>query len=212
MSLTVALDEVLTQLVRLESPLVSLLQPGLSREVIDEMVNPLPFELPEDLYQLYMWRNGTRGGSYAATSLFAHPASYFAPLDLALDASVHLSEDLITDHLRETWEPLEFEPSTHYFDLFSDPGDSDFLVPCGITPLERPPIIFWSPESGTPRIYYSDLESMVWTIAACYKSGAYFLTNAFENEPLSVDADYTQERQIAQRLNPTVRYWQEENG
>ncbi len=51
----------------------------------------------------------------------------------------------------------------------------------------------------------------MWTIAACYKSGAYFLTNAFENEPLSVDADYTQERQIARRLNPTVRYWQEEN-
>lgn len=212
MSLTAALNEVLIQLVRLESPLVSSLQPGLSRKVIDDMVNLLPFKLPEDLYQLYMWRNGTREGSYAETNLFAHPASYFAPLDLALDNSVHLSEDLITSHLVETWEPLEFEPSAYYFDLFSDPGDSDFLVPCGIQLLEKPPVVFWSPELGTPRIHYSDLESMMWTVATCYESGAYFLANAFENEPLSVDADYIQERQIAKRLNPKVRYWQEQEG
>ena len=211
MSLEMALDSVLSQLVRLERPLVALLQPGLSREAIDEMVDPLPFKLSEDLYQLYIWRNGTQPGSYEDTVFFPHPASYFAPLDLALDASIYLPESLITNPLTETWEPLEFEPSAYYFDLFSDPGDSDFLVPCSATLLEKPPIVFWSPELGTPRVHFANLESMMWTIAACYESGAYFLKNDFENESLYVDTDPTQERQIARRLNPTVIYWREES-
>ncbi|MGI4791968.1 MAG: hypothetical protein ACRYFS_24360 [Janthinobacterium lividum] len=211
MSLEMALEAVLTQLVRLERPLVSLLQPGLTREAIDEIADPLPFKLPEELYQLYMWRNGIQAGSHEDTVFFAHPASYFAPLDLAVDASTYLSEDLMTNPLRETWEPLEFKPSAYYFDLFSDPGDSDFLVPCATIPLEKPPIVFWSPELGTPRIRYTNLESMMWTIAACYESGAYFLKKDFENEPLHVDVYPTQEWQIAKRLNPTVTYWQEES-
>lgn len=210
MSLTLALDAVLQQLIRLGRPLVSLLQPGLSRETIDDMMQPFPFKLSEDLYQLYMWRNGTRAGTYAETSLFAHPAAHFAPLASALDASEELSEYLNTDELKQTWGPLEFEPSPYYFDLFSDPGDSDFLVPCGTTSLKKPPILFWSPELGEPHIHYSDLESMMWTIAACYESGAYYLRNAFENEPLDVEADYEREKQIACQFNPSVSYWQED--
>ena len=214
MSLPLALEAVLQQLIRLESPLVPLLQPGLSRKAIDDMVRPFPFKLSEDLYQLYMWRNGTEEGSgtensYGGTDLFAHPAAHFAPLATTLDASVELSEHLNTDELKQTWGTLEFEPSPYYFDLFSDPGDSDFLVPCGTASLEKPLVLFWSPELGEPRIHYSDLESMMWTIAACYESGAYFLRNAFENEPLYPEVDYEKERQIARQFNPSVSYWQE---
>ena len=117
----------------------------------------------------------------------------------------------MTDTLTETWGTLEFEPSAYYFDLFSDPGEPDFLVPCTPMPLEKPPIVFWSPEFGKPRVHYANLEDMMWTIAACYESGAYFLKNDFENEPLYVETDPTQERQVAARVNPMVTYWQEES-
>lgn len=35
------------------------LQPGLSYQNIEEKVTSLPFQLPQELYELYQWRNGT---------------------------------------------------------------------------------------------------------------------------------------------------------
>jgi hypothetical protein len=43
----------------LEYPeIASRLQPGLTREEIDEKVKSLGFSLPEEVYELYQWRNG----------------------------------------------------------------------------------------------------------------------------------------------------------
>ena len=41
---------------------VDVLQPGLSYEEIDSRVADLPFKLPEEVYQLYRWKNGTCEG------------------------------------------------------------------------------------------------------------------------------------------------------
>ena len=38
--------------------ITSLLQLGLKPEEIDEITKDLPFKLPEELYELYQWRNG----------------------------------------------------------------------------------------------------------------------------------------------------------
>jgi hypothetical protein len=43
-------------------PIDKYLQPGLSREEIDARTRKLPFRLPEELYALYRWRNGTKKG------------------------------------------------------------------------------------------------------------------------------------------------------
>jgi cell wall assembly regulator SMI1 len=43
----------------LEYPeIASHLQPGLTREEIDNRVKNLQFSLPEEVYELYQWRNG----------------------------------------------------------------------------------------------------------------------------------------------------------
>ena len=43
----------------LEHPeIASCLQPGLTREEIDDKVKNLQFSLPEEVYDLYQWRNG----------------------------------------------------------------------------------------------------------------------------------------------------------
>lgn len=34
------------------------MKPGLSPEEIEQLVNKLPFRLPEEVYQIYQWRNG----------------------------------------------------------------------------------------------------------------------------------------------------------
>ncbi|MGB3652999.1 MAG: hypothetical protein WBA41_17520 [Rivularia sp. (in: cyanobacteria)] len=35
-----------------------LLKPGLKSEEIDELTKDLPFKLPQEVYELYQWRNG----------------------------------------------------------------------------------------------------------------------------------------------------------
>lgn len=42
--------------------ITSLLQPGLKLEEIDEITKNLPFKLPEEVYEIYQWRNGLLKG------------------------------------------------------------------------------------------------------------------------------------------------------
>ncbi|MEH2311696.1 MAG: SMI1/KNR4 family protein [Nostoc sp.] len=42
--------------------ITSLLQPGLKPEEIDEITKDLPFKLPEEVYEIYQWRNGLLKG------------------------------------------------------------------------------------------------------------------------------------------------------
>jgi len=40
------------------SELKNLFQPGLKSKEIDEITKDLPFRLPQEVYELYQWRNG----------------------------------------------------------------------------------------------------------------------------------------------------------
>ena len=48
---------------------VDVLQPGLSYEEIDRIAD-LPFKLPEEVYTLYQWRNGTCDGEEERAQFF----------------------------------------------------------------------------------------------------------------------------------------------
>jgi hypothetical protein len=58
--LTGYLERILEKLRESGRPLAHLLHPGLTREEIDAKTAHLPFKLTEEVYRLYMWRNGTR--------------------------------------------------------------------------------------------------------------------------------------------------------
>ena len=53
------------------------LNPGLTRQEIDNKVANLSYPFPEELYQLYMWKNGTKAGS----DLFLFRDQIFSSLD-----------------------------------------------------------------------------------------------------------------------------------
>lgn len=65
--------------------MISRLQPGLSRSQIDEIAKDLDYPLPEEVYELYLWRNGIRDNTgfdhfiSAAGGLFT-----FLPLEVAI--------------------------------------------------------------------------------------------------------------------------------
>src|SRR5215216_26851 len=58
-------------------------QPGLSRTEIADLARALPFTLPEEVYQLYTWRNGTKAD--IDLSLFGD--HIFIPLEQAIQES-----------------------------------------------------------------------------------------------------------------------------
>lgn len=64
-ALTEALDRILNWLQKHSPSDVSSLQPGLSEAEIEEIVKDLPVRLPQEVCELYRWRNGSRiGGNY----------------------------------------------------------------------------------------------------------------------------------------------------
>jgi hypothetical protein len=56
------------------------LRPGLSREQIARQVEGLDFDLPEELYQLYMWHNGSGDDS----DLLLFRDQQFSPLEVGI--------------------------------------------------------------------------------------------------------------------------------
>ncbi|MEG3975079.1 hypothetical protein QT970_10715 [Microcoleus sp. herbarium8] len=61
--LTNALERILKGMQKYDAPIASLLQPGLSFWEIEEKVRVLPFRLPQEVYELYQWRNGLIQGA-----------------------------------------------------------------------------------------------------------------------------------------------------
>ena len=185
MDIDEALDKLLIQLTRLDLPVAHQLQSGLSHEEIGVLTSNLPFKLPEELYQLYRWRNGAVpnveanvGGLLLSDCGHLLPYSLypFSSLAQALEDSSLFNED---GYLNGFWdyyeeEEVNFERSQNYFyfSLFSDPGDSDYIVLCSTEDQSKAAIVYWSPEEGAPILIHRSLSDMIVTMTACYESGA----------------------------------------
>lgn len=59
---------------------IELLQPGLNIQDIQQYVSNLPFQLPQEVYQLYHWRNGVQILEFHDISLDFIPGFWFLPL------------------------------------------------------------------------------------------------------------------------------------
>lgn len=58
------------------------MQPGLTRQEIDEQLKDIPYTIPEELYQLYEWRNGMSKKSHRNSSYSVFIDSRrFSPLE-----------------------------------------------------------------------------------------------------------------------------------
>lgn len=75
------LDKLLHTMRVLGFPVDNEFNPGLLREEISAKTKHLPFVVPEELYQLYTWRNGTRSD----TDLFMFRDHFFISLEQALE-------------------------------------------------------------------------------------------------------------------------------
>ncbi len=137
------------------------LLPGLDSRAITEKTSRLPFRLPEEVYALYGWRNGT-GSDLAQPFIWYHD---FMSLDRA-----------VAEHERMTalsGFPLMRWPA-QWFPLFGFEGEHYFIQ--GHTQKRKAlPVAFAFLEEPLATVCYRNLTTMMLTVAECLESGAVFL-------------------------------------
>lgn len=83
MSITSALERIERWAQCNDLDFTALLQPGLPRQEAQARTGSLPFGLAEEVYELYGWRNGQKGGAFRL-GLLRSPSYPFLPLEEAL--------------------------------------------------------------------------------------------------------------------------------
>ena len=105
--LTQALESILHSLEQYAPKEAASFQPGLTRPEIDNLMKNIPFKLPEEVYELYQWRNGS-GQDHL---YFCFDGRIFLPLEEAIDfyrGGIKSNEGFGYDPSDPFWNPRWF--------------------------------------------------------------------------------------------------------
>ncbi|MGB3757344.1 MAG: SMI1/KNR4 family protein [Rivularia sp. (in: cyanobacteria)] len=184
--LTQALNRIMTWLSENQPSFAASFLPGLTNEQIHAAVQHLPFELPEEIYELYRWRNGTQE---------RHDCDFYPAMEfLTIEKAVKLYEDIATNDGTE--EEIRFEGYKFFTFIVTDNDFTNILIGTKEKPL---PVIYFYAEDCETEIAYSSLTNMMLTIAECYETGAYYLT-----EDGFVEQNEVKSAEIFRKYNPNI--------
>lgn len=166
------------------------LQPGLTREQIDAQVQALPFRLPEEVYQLYQWRNG---------SLITAPVEFMPQYRLlSLEDAIaerKFSYDIYLEVRGD--EVRDSDDNGCWLPLFAEDGNY-YVVKGDANPQANAPILHRS-EIACDRedlaLIFNNLTDMMQAIAECFETGVYYFDNFGSNRTWH-DLDDPREAQI----------------
>ena len=150
--------------------LAAALQPGLSDAEIEDYLKDFPFQLPQEFYELYNWRNGCAG---EWQEFF--PWYVFLPLERASEeykmireAAAEVAADL-NDDPSKIWHPS-------WFPVFRFVCVCDYYVIKGQLKAEpASPVLFIFNDDREPDAQYASLTYMMRAVAECYEARAYFV-------------------------------------
>jgi hypothetical protein len=160
--LTDALDRALHHRILLESRFAKIVLPGLSRDRILGMTAHLPYRIPEELIELYQWRNGTAPEGWDSfISCFE-----FLPLENAIDThNGYWHFDDLVDANEESYRSglpiMDCNGDAHLLAIF---GKDSYKAPIWCMDLEL----------GVREQCFDSLTAMSQTIAECYEEGLYW--------------------------------------
>ncbi|QIZ73022.1 HEAT repeat domain-containing protein [Oxynema aestuarii] len=169
--LTDALNRILSWIEQYKPWLVDYLQPGLSKNEIDELVKNLPVKVPPELYELYQWRNGAVKGDLCKETAWIFENWTFKPLQEVLQIGQILYYGCLANSKAESGYKL------NYFSIFYPPqGPQQGVITMSRINKEfHYPVIFLDFEVWPETIKkYASLTSMMLTMAECYETGAYY--------------------------------------
>jgi cell wall assembly regulator SMI1 len=181
-------------------------RPGLSHEKIAWLTKDLPFTLPEELYQLYQWKDGVddRHGYLNDTFLFKDQVYYSTSLDFyPLKTAIQIYQRL--SQLGQSIKGTAFEFwNDNWFPIAGFEGDTYLYIDCNSNPS---PVVQWHAEN-TPAIArtYKSLTAMISVIAECCEMDVYqIIPNEYAGEDhVRIVIDETKrglENEIFQKYN-----------
>jgi hypothetical protein len=176
------------------SPIADLLQPGISRDYIKNLLDNLELRFPEAVYNLFAWHNGTKiADNQILDDLRLIPHCVFYSIEMNLDTYNHFA---IQSGL---WEH-------HYFPLLNSGGGDVYLINCDPNLSDYGSVSLYSPAMliVEPEIRFSSVEKMVDAILALYQNGGYEFVIG---EGLMVDRKL--QRETIRSLDPEVDYWKQ---
>lgn len=154
-ALTEALNRIFNWLQQHNPKAISYLKPGLTYAEIEELTKNFSVLLPQEVYELYQWRNGSN--SDAITFIFDNME--LLPLQKALKLYK------VTRQSKPDLFPLFFSEAELKYSEIVLQGNFDNY-----------PITFSdAKEYDLVELGYTSLTSMILTIAECYENGAYDL-------------------------------------
>ena len=172
--LTQALNRIMAWLSANQPSFANSFLPGLTNEQIETAVKHIPFELPEEIYELYRWRNGTKQ---------THDCEFYPAMKfLTIEKAVKLYEDIATNDGTE--EEIRFEGYKLFPFIVTDNDFTNILIKDKQEKFS--PVIYFYAEDCETEIAYSSMTNMMLTIAECYETGAYYLSEdgfVEENKP-----------------------------
>ncbi|WP_449416307.1 HEAT repeat domain-containing protein [Phormidium nigroviride] len=194
--LTDALNRILSWIEQHKPEAVSLLQPGLSDIEIEEIVKDLPIELPQEIYDLYKWRNGSEDSPAQENIAYIFNGFCFYPLEIAVK---QYRQKLIKRN-----RSLNIN-SPGWIEIFFDYIGKERRGYVVIDDSqESGQVVFAYNKDGAESVFqYTSLTSMIVTIAECYETGAYSIS-PHKDFTGSVTNDYQKAHQIWCKYNSEI--------
>jgi hypothetical protein len=142
------------------------LKPGLTRDEIDELVKDLPFSLPEEVYELYQWHDGS-------VDRFVFVNYNFFSLNDAIEAYYEWWAGIFSDKDEEAYF---FEKSFPIFELWSDCG---VILSVVCEDSNNYPVRMLDVEYDDYFVRYRSLKNLILHLADWYESA-----QSYEDENL----------------------------
>ncbi len=150
-------ESIRLELERRERPIAQLLNPGLSRTEVHEVIAGVVSQFPEPLKQLFAWRDGTSATSAPLSALYFFPFVIFNALARCV-AEYKVLRPL------PMWKRA-------WFPVFSDDAGSMYMVDCST----RDAAVVYLQHGELPRVRYASLVDLLSCVEECYVRGGYIV-------------------------------------
>ncbi len=198
------LNELLEELIRNQSHIVHLLQPGLNSKQIDEKIIDLPIDLPKEVYALYKWRNGINwSDKYSLGEMWIFPLGIFTSIERSIENY---------KYYQNTNDKFWNES---LFMLFEGGGGEMFFIDCNENSISYRMIIMLDYGAVDHEILitiYDSLNKLIETIVECYKEKIFWFEDTDPNydlqRPLKIlNRDSRREIIKSRDKNPNAELW-----
>jgi cell wall assembly regulator SMI1 len=167
---------------------LSRLQHGLNLEEIEDLTNPLSLQLPDEVIQLYQWRNGSE---LSGDNLFL--IYRFLPLKEAVEDILKRRQDTecYPLHLSKgnVGFPNYYDWQHSWFSIFYEVKTRIAIV-IGDNPSTYRPIIAFSGEDTWTELWFKSLKGFISAILECYETELYLLEDFCLDDAEEIWAKY----------------------